>query len=123
MASTTFKVDQTATYTALAFVQAMPKTKFGSSDPDMTNDGVPKWSVELLAMPRVPAGRQAKSELLRIGIASHEDPGHGLAPMTPVHLLDFEVGVMDGRDGKATVWMRATEVRPVTATGATGKAA
>lgn len=117
MASTTFKVDQAATYAAIAFVQAMPKTQFGTDQPDLTKDGVPKWSVELLVVPHAAPGRQAKSELLRVGIASHEDPGHGLAPMSPVHLVDFEVGVMDGRDGKAQVWFRASEVVSNAATG------
>ncbi len=123
MASTTFKVDQAATYAAIAFVQALPKTKFGSNEPDLTKDGVPKWSVELLVVPRVGPGMQAKSELLRVGVASHEDPGHGLAPMSPVQLVDFEVGVMDGRDGKAQVWFRAGEIRSTAATGTASKAA
>jgi|SRR5690606_14320648 len=123
---TNFKVDQAASFRGVAFLSCSPKTAFGSTTQETTKDGTPKWTVEVIASTVDQFGKAANA-VIKIGVASHTPPCEGLHMYTPVHLVDFEVGVMEKtRKNPATgeekilgvqVWFRASEIRPITATG------
>lgn len=91
---TNFKIDQAATFQGIAFLACQPKTAFKSTTQETTKDGTPKWEVQVVAMFRTAFGG-IQNEVLKIGVASHSDPGAGLMPYTPVVLNNFEVGVME----------------------------
>jgi len=124
---TNFKIDQAATFAGVAFLACEPKLKFGSqTDQECTKDGTPKWTVQVVAGFRDQFGK-IQNEVLKISINSHKNPGEGLMPYTPVQLVGFEVGVMERtkrhpetgeeRVIGVQVWYRASEVRPLSATG------
>lgn len=125
----TFKVDQAATFQAVAFNAVAPKMQFGTTSQETTKDGIPKWEVQVTVMFQGFGGK-VETEVLKVGVNSHKNPGEGLMPFTPVELVDFEVGVMDKttRDREtgqtkvvgAQVWYRCSEVRPL-AVGGRGK--
>lgn len=120
-----FRVDQAATFSAVAFNTSAPKTAFQSQAQETTKDGIPKWEVQVTGMFIDGFGR-TNTEVLKVGVASPKDPGDGLQPFTPVHLINFEVGVMDKvkrmPDGTekvlgSQVWYRASEIRSALAKG------
>lgn len=124
----TFKVNQAATFQAVAFNASSPKMAFGTQNQETTKDGLPKWEVQVTAMFQGFGGK-VETEVLKVGVAAYKDPSEGLMPFTPVELVDFEVGVMDKvkrlPDGTekvigAQVWYRCSEVRPIQATGGRG---
>jgi hypothetical protein len=129
---TNFRIDQAATFAGVAFLSSEPKLRFGSdTDQEAMKDGRPKWTVQVIAGFKDQFGKVA-NEVLKIGVASHRDPGDGLAVYTPVHLIDFEVGCMEktkkDQNGQervigAQIWYRAGEVRPIAATGGRGSKA
>jgi hypothetical protein len=120
-----FKVDQAATFAGVAFLSSEMKLKFGSqTDQECAKDGTPKWVVQVIAGFRDSFGK-VQNEVLKIGVASHRDPGEGVAPYTPIVLVGFEVGVMEktkrDQDGQekiigVTVWYRCSEIRSTAAT-------
>lgn len=122
---TNFKIDQAATFQGIAFLASQPKTAFRSTTQETTKDGMPRWEVQVVAMFRTAFGGM-QNEVLKVGVASHSNPGDGLMPYTPVQLTNFEVGVMektkknpDTGEEKVIglqVWYRAAEIRPITAT-------
>lgn len=118
MALSQFKIDQAATFSALAFAGCEPRMRMGERDvQDVTKDGVPKWNVTLFVSYRDNFDR-AQHDTLKVGVASQKDPGEGLATYMPVRLVNFVVGVMDrrNRDGEVTgaqVWYRADAVEPL----------
>ncbi|NAS27518.1 hypothetical protein GT755_38355 [Herbidospora sp. NEAU-GS84] len=126
MGITNFKIDQAATFLGVAFLACQPKTAFQSATQDTTKDGVPKWEVQVVGTVRDQFGKIG-NEVLKIGVASLKDPGQGVMPYTPVQLVGFEVGVMEKTKRNpstgeekiigTTVWYRAEEIRPTTATG------
>lgn len=91
---TNFKIDQAQTFMGVAFLASQPKTKFKSDVQETTTDGTPKWEVQVVAGFRTPFGT-VQNEVLKVGVASHKDPGGGLLPYTPIQLSGFEVGVME----------------------------
>lgn len=116
----TFIVDQAATFSALAFLESAPKTKFGQQGvQDTDRDGTPKWEVQLIAGFRTAFGQTAH-EVIKVNITSAKDPGEGLASYTPVHLGEFQIGVTppekrtdaQGREKitGGTVWYRAASI-------------
>jgi hypothetical protein len=123
---TNFKIDQAASFQGVAFLSCSPKTAFGSSAQETTKDGTPKWTVEVIASSLDQFGKAANA-VVKVGVASHRAPCEGLVMYTPVHLIDFEVGVMEKTRKNPTtgeekilgvqVWFRASEIRPITATG------
>jgi hypothetical protein len=128
---TNFKIDQAATFAGVAFLSSEPKTKFnpikGAPREQMkTDDGTPKWEVQVIAMFRTSFGT-VQNEVLKIGITSHAQPGQGLNPYTPVELSQFEVGVMEKTKKNPEtgeekviglqVWYRCADIRPIAATG------
>ena len=128
---TLFKIDQGATFQGVAFLSSDPKRAFGSDRQETTKgDGVPKWEVQVVAMTRDQFGRP-QNEVLRVGVAAHRNPGEGLNPYTPVHLINFEIGVMEKTKRNpetgeervigVQVWYRAEAVKALAA--ASGKAA
>lgn len=124
---TNFKVNQAATFDGVAFLACQPKCAFKSTVQLKTDDQVPKWEVQVIAMFRS-AFRGVQSEVLKVGVISHHEPGQGVMPYTPIELVDFEVGVMEktkknpetGEEKSigVQVWYRASEIRPIAATGA-----
>ncbi len=115
-----YKIDQAATFESLLFLSCEPKTAFGDSFRQETNkDGQPKWEAQLVA--RFRQFGRATNEIIKVGLVSEHQPGADLAPATPAHLIDFEIGVMDkkDRDGNVTgaqVWYRCSEVRSTAST-------
>lgn len=117
----TFIVDQRATFEAVAFLSAEPKMAFGSRDRQETSaDGTPKWTVELVAGFR--QFGKVTSEVIKVGVTSHKNPGEGLTMYTPVHLVNFTVGVnppeerTNDKTGQkrivgGTAWYRCDEIR------------
>ncbi|MFC7650294.1 hypothetical protein ACFQX6_65730 [Streptosporangium lutulentum] len=124
---TNFKIDQAATFMGVAFLSCEPKTAFRSTTQETTKDGTPRWEIQVVAGFRTAFGSM-QNEVLKIGVASHKNPGDGLMPYTPIALRDFEVGVMaktkknpDTGEEKVIglqVWYRAASISPITATGA-----
>lgn len=125
----TFRIDQAATFDTVIVLSVDPKIAFGGTEQDRAADGRPKWEAQVVA--GFKAFDRTTNEVLRIGLASYEDPMHGLSPYSPVELVDFEVGVMAReRTNKATgtseqvgvqVWYRCSEIRPISATGSLRK--
>lgn len=120
-----FAIDQAATFSGVAFVQSSPKTVFGSPDvKDTVADGRIKWEVQVIAGFKDQFGNQSH-EIMKVNIASHTDPGDGMAQYTPVQLINLVVGVIPAeigqdRNGAAKVkggstWFRADELRPIAA--------
>lgn len=114
----TYKIDQAATFSGVILLSVEPKIAFNSTEQERTTDGVPKWEAQLVAGFRQ-FGR-TNNEVLKVGLTSHANPMDGLAPYTPVELVDFELGVMErkNRTGEITgvqVWYRAGELRSTAA--------
>lgn len=88
-----FHVDQAATFRMVMFLSSSPKLVFGSqTQQDVTSDGTPKWTVEVVA--GFEQFGRVTNEVLKIGVASHQDPAAALGGMPqPVHLNGFRVGV------------------------------
>jgi hypothetical protein len=117
----TFIVDQAATFQAVAFLSAEPKLVFGSRDKQETSpDGIPKWQVELVA--GFHQFGKVTSEVIKVSVTSYKNPGEGLAMYTPVHLVNFTVGVnapeerVNDKTGQkrivgGTAWYRCDEIR------------
>lgn len=117
----TFMVDQRATFEAVAFLSCEPKMVFGSRDRQETaSDGTPKWEVQLVAGFR--QFGKVNSEVIKVGVSSHKNPGDGLGMYTPVHLINFMVGVnppekrINEKTGQekivgGTAWYRCDEIR------------
>ena len=118
-------VDQAATFNAVVLLSCEPKLAFGSDQQDKTRDGVPKWEVQAVCGFRDQFGRTS-NEVLKIGVAAERNPGDGVSQFSPVQLVNFVVGAMEkrSRDGDLTgitVWYRADEIRPLTATSGRSK--
>lgn len=123
---TNFKIDQANTFRGVAFLSSVPKVAFGSQTQETAKDGTPKWTVEVIGSSVDQFGKPS-NHVLKIGVASHSDPGKGLMMYTPVALNGFEVGVMektkkDRNTGEekmigVQVWFRADSIAPITATG------
>lgn len=120
-----FKIDQARTFQGVAFLSCDPKTAFKSDRQEETKDGVPKWDVQVVAMTRDAFGRP-QNAVLKVGIASHKNPAEGLMPYTPVHFVDFEIGVMEKTKRNpetgeekvigVQVWYRAEQIKVLAAT-------
>lgn len=121
-----FKIDQAATFDSVRLLSVEPKTAFGDQfRQETTKDGVPKWEAQLVAGFR--QFGKVQNEIIKAGIAAEQDPGEGIAPATPVELIDFEIGVMEKsrRDASSgeervvgvQVWYRCQAIRPIAATG------
>src|SRR5688572_27026346 len=104
-------------------IGVIPKLSYGGDDQrqERTKAGVPKWVAQLAAEFRV--FDRPMRELINVTIDAEKDPGEGLLPGTLMELVDFEIGVMEKRN-RATgevvgvqVWYRASEMRPISATG------
>ena len=120
MPAQSFKIDQAGTFTGIALLAVEPKVVFGSTEQDRTTDGVPKWEAQLVAGFRG-FGNKTINEVIKVGLTSHTNPGDGIAPYTPVELVDFELGVMErkNRNNEITgvqVWYRAREIRSTAVT-------
>lgn len=116
----TFIVDQAATFQAVAFLAADPKMEFGSRDrQETTKDGIPKWEVQLVA--GFNQFGKVVSEVIKVGVASYKNPAEGLSMYTPVHLINFTVGVTPAEERTndkgvkrivgGTAWYRCDEIR------------
>lgn len=120
MPAQSFKIDQAATFAGVVLLAVEPKVQFGSTEQVHTTDGVPKWEAQLVAGFRG-FGDKTVNEVIKVGLTSRTNPGEGIAPYTPVELVDFEVGVMErkNRNNEITgvqVWYRAREIRSTAAT-------
>lgn len=121
----TFKIDQAATFDGVILLSVEPKVAFGGTEQDRTKDGLPKWEAQVVA--GFKAFDRTNNEVLKVGLTGYANPMETLTPYTPVHLIDFEVGVMAReRTNKATgaveqvgvqIWYRCGEIRPVSAIG------
>ncbi|WP_181725761.1 hypothetical protein, partial [Nocardia gipuzkoensis] len=94
----TFVIDQAASFTGVAYLEAKPKTVFGKPDEqDRTPDGRLKWDVQLVAGFRDQFG-SSQHEVIKVNVASNTDPGAGLlgaravaVPPGSAHLLGGEL--------------------------------
>jgi hypothetical protein len=121
---TNFKIDQAATFRGVAFLSSSPKVAFGSQAQETTKDGTPKWQVEVIGSTVDQFGKPANA-VVKIGVASQTDPAKGLQMYMPVHLVGFEVGVMEKTRKNPTtgeekivgvqVWFRAESIQPISA--------
>lgn len=121
----TFVVDQAASFDGIAFLKSTPKTVYGQPDvKDTTQDGRIKWEIRLICAFKDQFGGD-QHEIIKVNIASHTDPGDGLAQYTPVQLVNFVVGVVPpkmgtDRDGGQKIsggstWFRADAIQSATA--------
>lgn len=118
----TFVIDQSETFEGVIFMQCNPRMKYGTQEQDTQKDGTPKWEVELLASTKGFNGK-LDNDVIRVGIASYQDPGQGISMYTPVVLPGFAVGVMDRRNvnkatgemtmGGAQIYFRADGIQAV----------
>ena len=116
----TFVIDQAATFTGVGFLQSSPKMAFQSDQQDALPDGRLKWEVQVVAGFRDNFGNSTH-EIIKVNVASATNPGDGLAQYTPVHLINFVVGVIPAEMGTdrnggqkikgGSVWYRADEIR------------
>lgn len=116
----TFVIDQAATFEGVAFISAVPRLAFGTQDQDRTADGTPKWDVSLVAGFKDSFGR-GQHEIIKVGVAAHQNPGDGVQMYTPVQLVNFVVGVVppevrkDARGQEklvgGTTWYRADSIQ------------
>lgn len=90
--ATNFVIDQGQTFTQVVLVDVEPKTAFGSDKQDATKEGVPLWTVQLMAQ-QLQFGRKV-NEVLKVTVASKADPSDGIPPFAPVRVHGFSVGVM-----------------------------
>jgi hypothetical protein len=123
---TNFKIDQAATFHGVMFLSCDPKTAFKSDRQEMTkgDNPTPKWEIQVVAMTRDAFGRP-QNAVLKVGIASHKNPGDGLLPATPIAFTNFEIGVMEKRATNpetkedrvigVQVWYRADAVKALAA--------
>jgi hypothetical protein len=121
----TYRVDQAATFNGVVLLSVEPKVTFGSAEQDHTSDGVPKWEIQCAAGFR--QFGKVSNEILKVGIASHRNPGEGITPYSPVELVDFEIGIMpkerkDRETGQTSVvgvqvWYRCSDVRALSTIG------
>jgi len=118
-----YVIDQAATFDSIRLLTVAPKTAFGDQfRQETTKDGVPKWEAQLVAGFR--QFGKTQNEIIKVGIAAERDPGEGIAPASPVLLVDFEIGVMektkrDPNTGEerligVQVWYRCREIRSTT---------
>ncbi|WP_433860284.1 hypothetical protein [Streptomyces kronopolitis] len=119
-----FFVDQVKSFNMLMFLSSSPKTVFGNNDKqDTTKDGIPKWEVQVVAT-FTQFGR-VENEILKVGIASEQDPAKSVSGPQPIELVGFRVGVSPAekrtdRNGNekivgGTAWYQADEVRALNA--------
>lgn len=126
-----FVIDQAATFSAVAFLESSPKMAYGRDGvQDTTRDGIPKWEVQLIGGFRDQFGKSAH-EVIKVNVTSPKDPGEGMGPYTPVHMIGFVIGVTppeertDNQGRKkivgGTVWYRAERIEPAMPGGARPK--
>jgi hypothetical protein len=120
-----YVIDQAKSFTYLRLLSLEPKTAFGDQfRQETTKDGMPKWEAQLAAGFR--QFGKTQNEIIKVGIAAERDPGEGIAPASPVELVDFEIGVMEKTKRDPTtgeerivgvqVWYRCREIRPIAET-------
>lgn len=90
--ATNFVIDQAATFQHVVLLQSDPKLAFGSEAQDATKDGLPLWTVQLVAA-QEQFGKTV-NEVLKVTVASPKNPSDGVPPFAPVRLHGFSVGVM-----------------------------
>ena len=118
----TFRVDQAATFQALAFLGAEPRIEFGTRDKqETTKDGTPKWDIQVVAGFLDNFGK-VNNEVLKIGFAGPKNPADYVGMYQPVQLVNFTVGVIEktARDDRAkvighTIWYRCDDIKPLNA--------
>lgn len=119
-----FYVDQARSFKGVMFMSSSPKMAFGTQQQDKTKDGLPKWEVQVVGTYEQ-FGR-VENEILKVGIASYDDPAKALGGMPqPVELVNFRIGITPAtkrtdRDGNervsgGTAWYAADEVRSLSA--------
>jgi hypothetical protein len=114
-----FKIDQGATFEHLILMSTAPKMKPKTSQQDTDRDGRPKWEVQVAA--GFHQFGRVTNEILKVGMVSEKDPGQGIPPLSPVNLIDFEIGIMErtNSDGNVIghqVWYRASGMKANAAT-------
>ena len=131
-----FRVDQAATFEAVAVLQVGPKTAFRSDEQLRADSGKGelKWEGEF-NVAFMGFGGKRQFSIMKVGFVGPRNPGDGVPPYTPVQLVGLEVGVMDKtvtdkttgevRTVGAQVWYRAEGMQPAVpvASGGRGKAA
>ena len=119
-----FHVDQARTFTMVMFLSSSPKMQFGTQMQDKTKEGLPKWEVQVVAS--FSQFGRTENEILKVGVAAHQDPALPLQGMPqPVELVGFRVGVTpaekrtdkNGNDRitGGTAWYQADEIRSLSA--------
>ncbi|WP_165942771.1 hypothetical protein, partial [Micromonospora sp. KC721] len=116
-------------FQAVAFLGAEPRIEFGTRDKqETTKDGLPRWDVQVVAGFRDNFGK-VQNEVIKVGYAGAKNPAESIGMYTPVHLVNFTVGVMEKRAKEDkdkvigfSVWYRCDEVRPTTPPAPPGKA-
>jgi hypothetical protein len=115
----TFAIDAGATFSALLLMQSGPKHEFGTETQAISKSGERKWSVQVAATWQPEYGMRPVAEVIEVTLTG-ADPGNGIAPGTPIELINLRVGVSapemrdNGRGPKVTggrAWYSATGIR------------
>ena len=122
---TNFFVDQVKSFpNGLMFLACEPKADRATGEQARTKDGHFKWEVHVMTGQRNQFG-QLNFDPIKIGITSETstiNPCDDVPPMSPVELVNFELGVMErtknGEIVGVQVWYRCSQVRSTAATGA-----
>ncbi|TDB66110.1 hypothetical protein, partial [Micromonospora sp. KC721] len=108
----TFIVDQAATFQAVAFLGAEPRIEFGTRDKqETTKDGLPRWDVQVVAGFRDNFGK-VQNEVIKVGYAGAKNPAESIGMYTPVHLVNFTVGVMEKWGSSMTTVSHPPDIAP-----------
>lgn len=104
-------VDVSKTWESAIYITCEPRMVFvegkATQEQERTKEGLRRWTLSVAVTPREGEFRK-RPEILQIGVANQEDPSISLQIGSPVDLLGFEVGLMNGQP-----WHRAEAVVPL----------
>lgn len=118
----TYAIDTRNTFTAVFLMATGPRNKFGSQEQDVNAAGEKKWEVQASVLFVPEYGMKAQSDILSVTVTG-ADPGEGIAPGTPIELVNLRLGIVAPeasdtgkglrvRGGKA--YYQASGIRPAT---------
>jgi hypothetical protein len=97
-------------FTAFLYLDITAKTAFGSDTQRLNAQGVPLWTVSVMATS--PAGADALKVTVAATLDSLAETIGSLAQAAPVEVVGLRVGAYATKGGRAEFYWAADEVRP-----------
>lgn len=89
----TMAIDTASTFTRILLMGAGPKTKFGSTDQDVSASGEKKWEVQAAVTYHSEYGMKPFSEVISVTVTGPAaDPAEAIAPGSPIEFDRLRVG-------------------------------